>query len=283
MPLTKIQVGALNIAADPHPKGVYREILARIADKEVELWGSDKAKITPFRQFEDNENLLALRILVWAEIDPDGKWINKRKNIEATDDEKLAIIAALPGHIEPNFRSFNAIFVEDKHLLVLEYRNELGEHLAASRAERLFERLFGRYLTPDDPDVAVTAVPQDDALEKIFAIDRLRRLEIVIKRPNADDVLDDATRILQRMKDEGTGERKTELIKAPRVKSITPDATTKKLAKIASTNGHVTGEGRDAKRKKTFVSTKEHPKVEEIEVPENTASYNAFLSVLRRF
>ena len=141
MPITRIEVGALNIVASPHPPGVYREVLTAVADKEIELWGSDKAKITAFQEIGDRPHLLYGRVLVWAEIDKDGAWLNKPKNIEATPAEKAQIANALPEDFEPNFRSFYFIFNEKNHHLVLEYRNELGQHFGSKRAERMFSRL----------------------------------------------------------------------------------------------------------------------------------------------
>ena len=41
-----ITLGALNITADPHPAGVYRQLFTAAANKEVHLRGSDYAKIT---------------------------------------------------------------------------------------------------------------------------------------------------------------------------------------------------------------------------------------------
>ena len=155
---TRIELGALNIVASPHPHGIYRRALAAVADKEVNLWGSDRAKITPFQPLEDRPNLLWGRILVWAEIDTEGKWLNKAKNEEATAAEKRAVVDALPPNLEPNFRSFYYLFVEDEHGLVIETRNELGQHLAPSRAERMLLRLFETYLADDFPAFDVTVM-----------------------------------------------------------------------------------------------------------------------------
>lgn len=283
MPTTQIEVAALNVVASPHPKGVYREILGSIANKEVTLWGSDRAKITEFLPMEDRQNLLYGRILVWGEIDKDGKWLNKTKNIEATPEEKQLIADSIPEDYEPNFRSFYAIFSEEKHRLVFETKNELGQHFAPSRAERMFQRLFDRHLPDSSSDVDVTAIPEDETLDNIFAIPKLRRLEIFLKRTNADDSSEDERRILRRMERESAGSFKTELVKAPKKKTLTPDNNTKSMAAVAAAgNGHVTGEGKDAKGKKVFESTKEHPKIRTIEV-EGTSSFAAFLSSLRFF
>jgi Domain of unknown function (DUF4747) len=159
MATTKIEVGALNIVASPHPAGIYRRILTTIANKEVPLWGMDRAKITEFQEIEDKPNLLYGRVLVWGEIDKEGKWLNKNKNVEATPEEKRRIAEAIPEDYEPNFRSFYFIFIEDRHRLIFETRNDLGQHFAPSRAERMFQRLFNRYLSKTDISVDVWPAP----------------------------------------------------------------------------------------------------------------------------
>ncbi len=283
MAVPRIEVGAINIAASPHPEGIYRKAFEAVANKEVWVWGSDKAKITVPGPFEDKPNWLYGQILVWAEIDIDGKWLNKTKNKEATPEEKKKVADALPSDLEPNFRAFNYIFVVDKHRLVLEYRNELGQHFGAKRAELFFARLFSSKNLPHDfPAIEVTTIPSDESLDKIFKIARLRSLEIYIKRPNADDLTDDAGRILGRLEDQGARSQKIELTKAAKVKSLKPDNGTKKLAQIASVNGHVSGEGKDAAGKKVFESTEKHPKSVSLEV-HGPSSIATFLSAIRFF
>jgi hypothetical protein len=278
----RIEVGALNIVASPHPPGVYRTILKAVADKEVHLWGSDMAKITEFREFDDDPDRLQGRILVWAEIDIDGKWLNKKKNVEATPDEKQVIAKAIPSDFEPNFRSFNYVFVESKHRMVVEFRNELGQQLGPSRAEKLFERLFEHYLPKGSPNVEVTVIPKDDSLDNIYKIPGLRWLEIVVKRPNADDVESDAARVLGKLEGQGARSQKLELTKAAGVKQLKPDEDTKALAAVAAENGYVAGEGKDADGKPIFESTKKHPKVYVFDV-EGQTSFGTFLTGLRFF
>lgn len=280
--LNTIEVGAINIVASPHPEGIYRKILKKVANKEVFLGGSDKGKITEVTEAEDNPNILFGRVLVWAEIDTEGHWLNKRKNTEATDREKQEIAAALPKDYEPNFRSFHFIFLEDKHRLIVEYRNELAQRFSPKRAELMFGRLFEHFLDEIDPDIDVTVIPEDESLDKIFAIPRLRRLEIFVKRPNADDAADDAKRILGKLEKQGARSQKTELIKAAKIPTLKPDEQTIKQARVASENGYVTGDGRDESGKKVHESTAEHPKIRRLDI-EGSSSLAAILSKLRLF
>ncbi len=74
-------------------------------------------------------------------------------------------------------------------MLVIEFQNELGEHFGAQRAEKLFTKLFVK----DDPEegepaIEVTVVPSVEALDMIFSMPRLRKLEIHVVRPNPDSL-----------------------------------------------------------------------------------------------
>jgi Domain of unknown function (DUF4747) len=209
----------------------------------------------------------------------------QRSNTEATPKEKEAI--QIPNILDPNFRSFNFVFLEDRHLLILEYRNELGEHFGASRADRLFSMLLSeenlaKIWGSDAPEITVTVVPSHEALRRIYAIPRLRRLEIFIQRPNPDDLASEQRRILDRLMKQGAKSQTIELLKKAKVKSLTPDEETDTLAEVGANNGHVTGEGRTEDGKPILESTKDHPKVVGVEV-EGTSSIGALFGALRRF
>lgn len=274
----KIVVGAVNVAASPHPTGVYRRLLDLAADVEVHLRGSDWGKITAVTELEDRPELLVGRVLVWAHIDKDGKWLNKKKNVEATPDEKKRIV--LPPDIEPNFRSFYFAFHEPKHRLVVELRNELGQTFGPSRAEMFFARLFNHpSLREIGVEVAVTVVPTEDALDKIYNIPRLRWLRIHNTRPNSEDLSDEAEVLHARLKAMGAKSQDLELVKAAKVRTLKPDDEIKTLAAAAAIDGFVEGNGKTEAGANVFESTKLHPKVVELEV-QGGSSFTAFLSSL---
>jgi len=161
-----ITMGALNIAADPHPPGIYRRLFEVAANVPIRLWGSDWAKITPPVDRETSPPSFYGRVLVWTEIDREGKWLNQAEDREATSLEKRNIL--IPEDLDPNFRSFNFVFLEHRHVLVVEFQNELGEHFGAQRAEKLFTRLLVKEESEEDePIVEVTVVPSAEALDMI--------------------------------------------------------------------------------------------------------------------
>jgi hypothetical protein len=281
MPDSQIELGALNIVATPHPAGIYSQMLNAVTDRQVKLWGSDRGKITKPKPLEDNPNILVGQILLWAHIDPESPWLNTEKNVEATPDEKRAVVDALPGNLEPNFRPFYYAFVEDKHRLVFETRNEFGAHFSPQRAERMFSKLFGLLPKNFPASFDATVIPEADSVEKIFKIPRLFSLEILIKRPNADDLGDEYERILKEMEAEGADRYKVEKKKASKAETLTPTKGTKAVAESARENGYVIGKGKDANGKKIVESTEKHPKVRRFDV--RASSLGIFLAGIRSF
>jgi hypothetical protein len=277
---TTIEVGALNIVASPHPPGTYLRLLQHVAGKEVPLWGSDRAKITEPREIDGREDDFFGEVLIWTHIDTDSPWINKDTDTEATDEELKPVVEALGAqeNLEPNFRPFTYILNQAEHVVLIEVRNEAGQHLSPKRAKRLFDLLFEN-LPADLPEVDVTVIPEEESLEAIFAIPRLRKLEIFIKRPNPDDLDDAYKRVMGTLEEEGARSQKIEKTKAAKKPTLTPNEETKRLAVIASTNGYVSGEGKDESGTAVFESTEKHPKLRKLVV--NTSTFATILAALR--
>jgi hypothetical protein len=277
---TTIEVAALNVVASPHPPGTYLKLLQHVAGKEIPLWGSDWAKITEPRSIDGREDEFFGEILIWTHINTDIPWINKDTDKEATNEEMQPVVEALPQNLEPNFRPFTYILNHAEHIVLVEIRNEANQRLSPKRAKRMFDRLF-EYLPAELPEVDVTVIPEEESLEKIFAIKRLRKLEIFIKRPNPDDLGEDYRRVMETLEEEGARSQKIEKVKAAKRSTLTPNVETKRLAVIASTNGYVSGEGKDESGTPVFESTEEHPKVRKLVV--NTSTFAAIFSAMRHF
>jgi hypothetical protein len=275
---TTIEVAALNIVASPHPPGIYLRLLQHVAGKEIPLWGSDRAKIAEPRSIEGRPDDFFGEILIWAHIDTDIPWINKDTDTEATDEEMQPVVEALPENLEPNFRAFHYLLNQAEHIILVEVRNEAGQRLSPKRAKRMFDSLF-EGLPADLPEVDITVIPEEETLEKIFAIKRLRKLEIYIQRPNPDDLGDDYKRIMGLLEQEGARSQRIEKVKAAKNPTLTPSEETKRLAVIGSTNGYVSGEGKDESGATVFESTKDHPKIRKLVV--NTSTFATFFSALR--
>ncbi|MDT0574464.1 DUF4747 family protein, partial [Streptomyces sp. DSM 3412] len=130
--------------------------------------------------------------------------------------------------------------------------------------------------------VEVTVVPSAEALDMIFAMPRLKKLEINVVRPNPDSLDEQEERILQKLLDQGAKEQTVVLKKRPGIQKLTPDEDTRTLAKVAANNGSVSAEGRDDDGKTVFESTKDHPKTVRAEVV-GTSSVATFFARIASF
>jgi hypothetical protein len=131
---------------------------------------------------------------------------------------------------------------------------------------------------------SVTTIPEDDAVEKILALNKLRRLTITIWRPNpAEDLYEEEAEILKRIEEEHAKSLTVEYIKAPGVPSLTPTERTRRLALIASRNGTVQGEGKAENGTKLIESTDKHPKQVSYVIGEDSSAEVQFLNRLRNF
>lgn len=273
----KIVLSRLNIAASPHPKGIYARLFEAANDIEVQFWGKDYAKITS--RADADANRIAGRILIWTRIDKKDVWLNKKSNRAATETDMTSV--QLPPNLAPNFRSFDFVFTIDNHTITLVSQNELGETLSPRRAAVIFEKLFSNEISQLDVNVEVTAVPDSESIKRILKIDVLRTLTIFLKRPNPDDLTDVQHRVLEKLRMNGAKSQEIVLTKAADAPSLTPDADIKAIAEVASRNGWVSGKGRLADGTRVEESTKEHPLKIEIELPERISSRQSLIRWIR--
>jgi hypothetical protein len=278
----EIVVGAINVRASPHPPGIYLQILQKGADREVNVWGSDYAKITAPERRRGDDNIYLGRILVWTHIRKDADWIDKKKNDRASDEKKKQI--SIPNDVDPNYRSFQYALNVKKHLIILEYQNDFGDRFGPARAVRLFSELFSEgILGPDAPEILITIVPEAGAIERILSIPRLRRLEIHLERPNPDDLSDDAARILGGMEEEGAKSQDIAWTKAARIKSLKLSNAHETIARVAAENGYVEGAGRDKDGNAIEESTRAHPKRVTISLEKEQSAIARFISSIHIF
>lgn len=273
---TSIRVGALNITVSPHPVGTYNTLIAHSAGREVSIGGSDWAKLTSPEALPERANIIHGRICVWAVIEKDGAWFNKETNDVASERDKKSVV--IPDNIAPNYRYFYYAMDTERHILLYEQKNEMRQSFAASKALKFFENLFFE-VRDEFPEVNVTAIPEEDSLDRILGLPKLSILKIVVTKPNADDMTDDYRSVMEKMIAQKAGKQTLQLQKAPKVKRLTPDADTTKLARVASTNGYVEGK----ERLGLSDSTRSHPKSVVKELGTDGSVFSRFISALFDF
>ncbi len=278
-----LHVCILNIAANPHPEGIYISLLRRGADFMVHARGSDYAKITaPEREMRRGLGRYYIgRILIWTEIDLKGRWLDTTKDEELSQEIKDAI--QIPATAKPNYRSFSYAFDNERHLLYYETRNEFAQTLGPSIAKRIFVGILSSELQgPGTPETEVTIVPERDAVDKILTLSRLRTLYIRLVRPNPDISDEARQRILGQLSDMNARREELTIYKEADAVALTPTPDIEELAGVAAENGEARGEGRDANGRKLEVSTGDFPQKLYLGMDRGPTFLARLLSTLRR-
>lgn len=256
----KIRIGFLNVVATPHPEGVYERIFRQVLNKPVKYWGANTAAITSLRARADESDLFSGQILTWIEIDPSSPAVDKQKleEVALSDDAKKMTTT-----LGFNSRAFKFVLDTKQHRVTLECINEFNHNLSPIRALSIFERLFSpESLGADTESIDVTIIPEDDALAYVLGINRLDKIEILVKRPNEDDVTEETHDVLEELKRQNAKRQQLILTRAGQTDGLELNDNNEKYARVAANgNGYVSSKGRDADGDVEIRSTKERPKV----------------------
>jgi hypothetical protein len=258
----RIVMGEINIVSQPHTLDLYIEAFKELhqAKSKVLYHGHRYIEIGTCRELDDVRlpNALTGHFFVFSQINFDDPWLNMLRNAEATDTELNQL--NIPPHLAPEFRRFRYVFDCRKHILYFEKFSIGRQHLSpkafAQSLNRLLHEpiLFGKF-----KEINAFTVPDEQAIETILTLNKLRRLFMRLHRPNPDD--DDFEKgILNQLNTEHVGVQETNLLKAPREPAIAPSEFTKKIARLSAKFGHVIGWGKDKQNAPIKVDTESHPK-----------------------
>ena len=278
-----VEAGYVNVVATPHPKGVYHRILKLAADKSAErpvsYRGDYRAAITQPSAIADTEGMYSFQLVTWVEVNPDEPTINKAV-LKKADFPREGREFALKYGV--NGRVLYCILDETIHWLTVELKNEDGQTISPTTVETIFSKLFSpETLGVNAELVEVTVVPKDDALEYVLGFSRLDKIDILVKRPNDDDITKDANRVLQRLIDEKAKSEETVLTRMPKTDGLELDDEHMRLARVAALNGYVDSSGVDEQGLHDKRSTRKVPKVVR-RVVQKGASYFASLRSLAK-
>ncbi len=195
-----IEAGFLNIVASPHPEGVYKRLLKSASETPVNFWGSARAAITDPLELYEDPSFLTFQLVIWTEVNPNEPAIDKAALKKAAFPREGKDFVASYG---VNGRVFYCVFDQDSHLLTVELRNEDNQTVSARRLERIFRDLLSpMVLGAQAEEVEVTVIPTDDALDYVLGLVRLDRVDILVKRPNADDITSETHQVMSALMDQ---------------------------------------------------------------------------------
>ncbi len=109
-------------------------------------------------------------------------------------------------------------------------------------------------------EINAFVVADEEAVDLILDLNKLRKLFIQLHRPNPDDD-DFEAEVLAELNKQNVGVKEETFIKAPGVKAIIPNKMTRMLAHLAARVGFVEGWGKDPSNNQPItVNTETHPK-----------------------
>ncbi|CAA2144475.1 hypothetical protein MBLL_03598 [Methylobacterium bullatum] len=270
-----------NIAAAPHPTGIYVDSLRRASRFYSQVRGHDFAKITSPTRHRDHPGMYFGRILVWTEINQKGKWLNLIEEDELP--KKLWDQINIPDGAKPNYRVFNYVFDENSHTVYFEGKNEFGESFGPTTGRRLFANLLSEQeVTGGNYDMSVTLIPDETAVDQILDVPRLRKLVIRITRPNPDTTTSSARRrIFDELYEADAKQVEITYTKAAGADNLKPTPNIKHEAELAATDGFVTGFGYDISGRKVELSTDAIPKKFTLSMDSGGSFFARLMAALR--
>ena len=255
----RISAGILNVRLHPHPEGVYKDFIEALykLKKPVKIWGDRWGMISLLSKPDEESGVVSGLITTFTKIDMDQPWFDAQ-NLEEASSEALSEID-LPSNLFPNASTFNFVFDTDKHKLYIQTRSRRNR-LSINLANTLFQKLSDDLkITTRFGQAAIDVVQSKMGLERIFSLKVLKKVKLIINKPNADVFDDDFDENIEKYMLETHMKRMEMEFTAESGQSIAPNDSLKRVGESALEHGVVIGEGRDADGPVTR-SSKEFPR-----------------------
>ena len=209
---------------------------------------------------EKQEGIFLGTIARFTEIDPNLPWFDAETLDEA--DDLLVRQVEIPENLKPNYVPFSFIFDPQHHTLVFETYSR-GQRISPKIVSKYFSQLVATSPELNYEEIIVNLVQDKDRLEDVVNLASLKRLIIVLERPNADDLggLDEEVEERLRRINARSLEQKFE---ASEGQSLAPDNQTMQLARVAVANGNVISHGKTIEGTTVDRSLSEHPLIEKL-------------------
>lgn len=236
---------ALNIRVHPHPSPqIYVELFSYLHANRVDvpLNNNTYLAINDLKPINEDKPLDGLigEIIKYNNITSD--WYNENTG-QLAEAEDLAEVK-IPSHLKPNAKFFNFVFYPLDHKLVCEIKDKDGS-ISAKMLLDFFQQLFtSTKLLEIFETVEVNILPDIDAVDKILRMKYLKKLHLIIMRPNADELAELEQEIFEEMDSQNIGVYQ-KILEAQESEYIAPNERTKEQTKIAATNGIVNYKAKD--------------------------------------
>ncbi|OGU16789.1 MAG: hypothetical protein A2076_07180 [Geobacteraceae bacterium GWC2_53_11] len=254
----KMTIGAINIKIHPHSPEKYIELFEELVNmkRRVPIRGDIYGSLSTFNFLDVNDKVKGFKgyIFKYLNINPNEPWFDVEQQKVVEPMQQVEVLKTL----KPHFSFFMFYFIPKKHRVFFTTYYD-SKSISPNSIAKFFTNLFYH---PDIiskfGEVDVIVEPSIDGLERIFAINTLEKLELVVTKPNPDDHEEEEQKLLRRLGNIKAKRLKQEYVSESR-ESIQPDNDLRVLSKIAASNGYVYASGKDLAGKHVEESTQLHP------------------------
>ncbi|AXY56786.1 DUF4747 family protein [Acinetobacter chinensis] len=236
---------ALNIRVHPHPTPeIYIELFNYLYANRLDILLSNNTylainKLTPLNEDKPLDGFLG-EIIKYNGIT--DNWYNENTG-QVADPQDLREVN-IPGHLKANAKFFNFVFYPQDHILICEIKDKDGS-ISAKMLLEFFRKLFSSVkLLEIFKTIEVNLLPDLDAVDKILRMKQLKKLHLVIQRPNADELAEMEQEIFEEMDSQNVGIYQ-KILEAQDSEFLDPNERTKEQTRVAATNGQVNYKAKD--------------------------------------
>lgn len=282
----RLEMGMINITIQPHKPQKYVDLFETLFQSQsmAEAFMNHKMFLGRLSTITDEKPLdgLAGEFYRFFNLDKKSAWMDVAARRALKRDEASQGVKNIPENLKPDASMFQFVFYPANHRLVFTLKGQYFENsltnprsapsISPDRMVSVLNQLFSDPIIEKKfGKVDITAEPRREKLDEILSLKRLQTLKIELTRPNPDDFEEIEQQLLKRLDDQNV-DRQTIILHAATGKGIQVDPDTKKLAKVAASNGRVDGQGYDDAGRKRSESTISHPHIE-------TVTYNPKLQL----
>lgn len=278
----KVAVCGINIRIKDRDKRDYEALFRSLLRQKnaQKVYREDYLILTNFGKSDSSRLPFEGVIGRFTDIPEDAEWLNTTTLKEADEEQKDSIF--IPENLKPNYEAFFCGLFPKEHIFVFETfseslrlspRHVLKWLKLATKSKKTVER-FGL--------IEVDLIPDYGVLEKILSSETLRKIEIVIRKPNPDDYTAEQFQAAeQRLERLQAKEERTEYT-AEDDAFLDLDEETRALAKVGGENGRVRGRLREDGAMKTVATDQQPLQEQELYDPDEASAMAMFRNLAGR-
>lgn len=277
----KVSAAVINLRIHPHSAPRYVELFRSVYKLKVlaKVHGDRNGMISSISFRDQDEGVLSGVITTFTDLPLDGTWFDTDELDEASD-EKLSDLS-IPSGIFPNAATYFFRFTTADHRLYVETYSR-GKSITPRSVLKLIRGLFSHSKVVEEfGQPSISLVQDKDGLVALFSIDRIKKIEITIEKPNTDILDDNFEEDIEKHLLETRAQKLTLVYEAIPGKSLVPSKDIQRAGQVALTNGDVKVTGRN-EGMAFSASTSEYPKVLRGKYdPEVTSEQQAFTRLIQ--